>query len=328
MLKILQLLSIIFIIDSSLFADDTLTDYRKNGLENLEKKMDYQLTKKSYWRNYMKTQDTTFGYLEKYANVLTCNKKKANLILYVKNKNNKYYMKKKNSAFVGKNKGDKSKEGDAKTPIGIYNLISKKSEEAQSLDPFYGPFAFVTSYPNMYDKYQGKSGHGIWIHGVPEDEERDDYTKGCIAIQNNNLRNLEKKIDIKETLLIIDDSWIKKDISKKTLSAILAQLYEWRYAWLYNDIKSYLKFYAEDFIRFDGMNYANFTHYKTRVFKKKGKKTILFKNINVIPYPNTKNIYQITFKEFYKSPTFKFTGNKVLMVRVDTENTLQIFTEE
>lgn len=328
MLKLLQLLSIIFIIDSSLFANNTLTDYRKNGLANLEKKMDYELTKKSYWSKYMKTQDTTFGYLEKYSNVLTCNKQRSNLILYVKNKNDKYYMKNKQNAFTGKNKGDKTKEGDSKTPIGIYDLTSKKSKKERNLDPFYGPFAFVTSYPNMYDKFQGKSGHGIWIHGLPKDEEREDYTRGCIAIQNNNLTTLEKKIDITKTLLIVDDSWIKKDISKKTLSSILAQLYEWRYAWLYNDIKSYLSFYASDFIRSDGMDYSKFTRYKTRVFKKLGKKTILFTDINVLPYPNTKNIYQITFKEFYSSPTFKFTGNKVLMIRVDKNNNMKIFTEE
>jgi len=321
------LLFVIFITDSSLFANSMLTDYRINGLKNFEKKMDLALTKISYWSNYLKNQDTTFGYLEKYSNVLTCNKQRSNLILYTKNRNKKYYIKNKNSAYTGKNSGDKMREGDSKTPIGLYELVSKKSKE-KNLDPFYGPYAFVTSYPNMYDKFKGKSGHGIWIHGVPENEERNEFTKGCIAIQNDKLKNLEKKINLKKTLLIIDDSWIKKEISKEVLSSILSQLYRWRYAWLYNDLELYLSFYAQDFIRSDSMNFSKFKRYKTRIFKKVEKKTIIFKNINVIPYPNTKNIYQITFKEFYKSNSFTFTGDKVLMVRVDKNNNMKIFTEE
>ena len=32
-----------------------------------------------------------------------------------------------------------------------------------------GQLAFVLSYPNTYDKVQGKNGHGIWIHGSPLD---------------------------------------------------------------------------------------------------------------------------------------------------------------
>jgi len=322
-----KILFIIFMINSSLYSSSILTEYRMTGLKNFEKKMDLALTKKAYWSEYLKNQDTTFGYLEKYSNVLTCNKNRSNLILYTKNRNNKYYMKNKISAFTGKNSGDKTREGDSKTPIGIYELTSKKSQD-KNLDPFYGPYAFVTSYPNMYDKFQGKSGHGIWIHGVPEDEERDSFTKGCIAIQNDKLTNLEKKIDIKKTLLIIDDSWIKKDISKDVLASILSQLYTWRYAWLYNDLELYLSFYAKDFIRFDKMNFKKFKRYKTRIFKKTEKKTIIFKNINVIPYPNSKNIYQITFREFYKSNSFKFTGDKVLMIRVDKNNKIKIFTEE
>ncbi|MEA3228452.1 MAG: L,D-transpeptidase family protein [Campylobacterota bacterium] len=327
MLKNAQLLFITLVINSSLFANSTLTDYRKNGLDNLEKKMDFQLTKKKYWSKYVKSQDTTFGYLEKYSNVLTCNKNRSNLILYTQNRNKKYYMKNKLSAYTGKNSGDKMKEGDSKTPVGLYDLTSKKSHK-KDLDPFYGPFAFVTSYPNMYDKFQGKTGHGIWIHGLPKDDVREEFTRGCIAIQNDKLTNLEKKIDVSKTLLIIDDNWIKKDISKDTLSSILAQLYEWRYAWLYNNITDYLKFYSQDFIRSDGMSFSTFKRYKTRIFKKIEKKTIIFSDINVIPYPNRKNIYQITFKEYYKSNSFKFIGDKVLMVKVDKKNNMKIFTEK
>ena len=93
-------------------------------------------------------------------------------------------------------------------------------------------------------------------------------------------------------------------------------------------METYLSFYANDFVRFDGMKYDRFKNYKTRIFKKTEKKTIIFNDINVLPYPNTENIYQITFKEYYKSDSFQFTGDKTLMVRLTSDNKLKIFTEK
>jgi len=307
----------------SLFAMDILTDYRENGIKNIQKEMDLELTKQDYWQKYLKNKDTSFGYIEKYSSILTCDKNSSTLKLYEKDKNSTFKFEKKYPAYTGKIAGDKKEEGDLKTPIGIYSITKK----VEKLDPFYGPLAFVTSYPNIYDKFKGKNGHGIWIHGLPEGQERDSFTKGCIAIDNSGLKALDKEIDIKNTLLIINKTKISKNTSKEQLANILAQLYGWRYSWIYNNIDKYLKFYSDIFIKDGNMNLKKFQKYKTRIFKKNEVKTILFNDINVIKYPNTSNIYQITFKEVYKSPTFKFTGNKTLIVKIDSDNKMQILTE-
>ncbi|WP_415398150.1 L,D-transpeptidase family protein [Sulfurimonas sp. CS5] len=317
----------LILITLSLHSSDILTSYRINGINTIEKQMDFELTKKEYWSAYIKDIDTTFGYMESYPNILTCNKENSTLNLYTKDSNNTYEFKNKYSAYTGKIKGDKLKEGDLKTPVGIYKITKKLSKE-NKLDSFYGPLAFVTSYPNTYDKYRGKNGHGIWIHGLPTEQERDEFTKGCIAIDNTNIECLNNIIDIENTLLIINSDEVKKGISKEILVSILSQLYSWRYSWLFDDIDGYLNFYSEGFIRFDGMKFERFKKYKTRVFKKIEKKTIIFNNINVIPYPNTKNIYQITFKELYKSDTFKFSGDKTLVIKLDKTNSMKILTEK
>ena len=317
----------LLLITLSLYSNDILTNYRINGIKTIEKQMDFELTKKIYWDEYIKDKDTTFGYLESYPNVLTCNKENSTLNLYIKDANNSYAFQKEYSAYTGKMKGDKVKEGDLKTPIGIYQITKKLSKE-NKLDSFYGPIAFVTSYPNTYDKYRGKNGYGIWIHGLPTEQTRDEFTKGCIAINNSNIECLDRKIDIDGTLLIIDSDKVKKDISKDVLSSILSQLYSWRYSWIFDDIDGYLNFYSNNFVRFDGMNFDRFKTYKTRIFKKIEKKTIIFNNINVLPYPNSDNIYQITFKEFYKSDTFQFTGDKTLVVKLDKTNSMKILTEK
>ena len=301
---------------------DILTTYRTNGIKNIEKQLDKSLIKTSYWEEFLKDKNTTFGYIEKYQNILVCDKSKSNLTLYTKQKGN---LKKNQqySAYTGKLKGDKQKEGDFKTPIGIYNITKKISK----LDSFYGPLAFVTSYPNSYDKYRGKTGHGVWIHGLPTNGTRDAFTKGCIAIENPDIECLDKTIDITKTILLINKTAISKTTSKKTLSLILSNLYLWRYAWLYNNLDLYLSFYADNFKRFDGMDKNKFIKYKTRIFAKNEKKRIIFTDLNVIPYPNTADIYQITFQEDYKSQSFHFNGSKTLIVKLDN-NSFKIITEE
>jgi len=305
------------------FSDDILTDYRNNGIDEIEKTMDIQLTKTDYWNKYLQSQNTQFGYIESYSNILTCNKEKSTLDVYILDKNNTYTLQREYSAYTGKNKGDKFKEGDLRTPIGIYTLTKKISK----LDSFYGPLAFVTSYPNSYDKYMGRDGHGIWIHGLPTNEQRDDFTKGCIAINNKSIKCLDKHFDIEKTLLIINKDDVNHNVSKETLSILLSNLYSWRYTWLYNNIDNYLDFYSTSFIRFDGMVYSDFVNYKQRIFKKFEKKRIIFKNINVIPYPNSNDMYKISFKELYKSTSFEFSGNKVLIVKL-IDNRIKIITEQ
>ncbi|MDF1874583.1 L,D-transpeptidase family protein [Sulfurimonas sp. SAG-AH-194-I05] len=308
----------------SLYANPILTQYRENGFLNIEKKMDFELSKKDYWTQYLKNKDTSFGYLESYNSVLVCDKDEATLNLYQQDENKNFKTLKKFSAFTGENKGDKNKEGDLKTPHGVYNLTQK----IYKLDSFYGPLAFVTSYPNTYDKYRGKNGSGIWIHGLPTEQERDEYTKGCIAINNSNIKCLDKNIDITNTLLIISPNQTPKNVSKKVLAKILANLYEWRYSWLYNDTQKYLSFYSNDFIRDDGMKYDRFIKYKTRIFNKQESKQIIFNSINVVPYPDSKNIFVITFKEKYKSNSFEFVGDKVLMITIHEDSSFKIFTEK
>lgn len=320
-MKYLALLLIL----TNLFAEDILTSYRLNGIADIEKKMDKELAKEEYWSGILKDKDTSFGYTESYSNILACDKSKSKLELFTLDKGKDFKSKKKYDAFTGKHQGDKVKEGDLKTPIGIYKIVQKLSK-ATKLDSFYGPIAFVTSYPNLYDTYRGRDGSGIWIHGLPTEKSRDDFTRGCIAINNSNIECLDRNIDISKTILIIDDTKVKQDVSKKTLASLLAQLYDWRYSWIYDDINDYLSFYSPEFTKDDGMNFKDFKSYKTRIFQKNERKSIVFNDINIFPYPNTSDIYQIDFKEFYKSDTYKFTGNKTLIVKFENKK-MKILTE-
>ena len=323
-LSISILFLLLFVSSASALDDKILTQYRIHGIQNIAKQLDKSLTDTQYWKNYLQDKDTKFGYIESYTNILLCDKSKSELLIYSKDANSTYQLRKEYNAFTGKLKGDKIREGDLKTPIGVYDITKKISK----VDSFYGPMAFVTSYPNLYDRYKKKTGQGIWIHGLPTDQKRDEFTKGCIAINNKSIECLNKNIDIKKTVLIIQENSKNSTApSKETLATLLSQLYTWRYDWLYNNLEGYLTFYAQDFKRYDGMTRKRFEQYKKRVFAKNETKTILFSNINIVAYPNIKNGFRVTFKEDYKSNSFSFTGEKTLIVKLEN-NKMQIITEK
>ena len=56
----------------------------------------------------------------------------------------------------GKNGTDKERQGDQKTPLGIYHVTS--SMPKKKLADIYGNGAFPLSYPNEWDKRLGKNG--------------------------------------------------------------------------------------------------------------------------------------------------------------------------
>ncbi|MDD5014585.1 MAG: hypothetical protein PHW73_05720, partial [Atribacterota bacterium] len=149
-----------------------------------------------------------------------------------------------------------------------------------------------------------------------------------IAINNNDLVQLDQSIKPSNTLLIIDSS-LKQWSNPTAYSAILAALYQWKYTWSYNDIEGYLSFYDPSFKRFDGMNYEQFKRYKERVFAKKETKNITFHDLNIIPYPGEKrNLFWVTLNQNYVSENYQYRGEKSLLIRLNNDQSISILTEE
>lgn len=308
---------------TSLFSGEVMDLYRAGGMQAIQKEIDHGTGDTTYWESKLSQKDLRFGYYEATDTLLICGKDRASLNLYHKDQHERFTLLKSIPAFTGKYDGDKLNEGDRKTPIGIYTLTQKLS----TVDPFYGPMAFVTSYPNLYDKIRGKNGSGIWIHGVPANGDRDSFTKGCIAINNDELTGLDQAIDYKNTLLLIDSKL--KEHTTLPYASIISQLYKWRYAWKYNDLQSYLSFYDTTFVRFDGMEYYDFKMYKQRIFDKKESKEILFTNLNIIPYPGERaNLFMVTFDETYTSDKHNFSGQKTLMLLLNNDQSISIISEQ
>ncbi|NDI86616.1 L,D-transpeptidase family protein [Undibacterium crateris] len=100
---------------------------------------------------------------------------------------------------------NKFKEGDQKTPIGVYYITSRLS--GSKLPDFYGPGALPLNYPNEWDKVNGRGGSGIWLHGMPSANfSRPPLASdGCVVLTNPDFLRIAATIDIGRTPVIISD---------------------------------------------------------------------------------------------------------------------------
>lgn len=309
------------ILTNIIFAD--LVDiYRSEGIEAVKLQLEKELTKKEYWETYLSDKNVDYGYYESKKYVLLAQKDAREIELYRVNKQ-KFDLVLRENVIVGEREGDKQIEGDLKTPTGVYELTKKLTK----LDQFYGPLALVTNYPNTFDKTLNKKGHGIWIHGMPLNEDREEFTKGCIALDNPRLKELDKKIDFNKSILLISDYSMKR-ASKEDISIILSSIFKWREAWSKSNLDEYLKFYSKSFKRTNGMDINQFKNYKKRIFARKEKKRIEFKNINVVPYPNSlnKQMFKVLMDEDYKTKFYSFVGKKELYIELK-DNKIEILAE-
>ena len=99
---------------------------------------------------------------------------------------------------------EKEREGDMKTPIGVYTVTADK----ERVPDLYGPRAFPLSYPNDWDRVQGRRGHGIWLHGTPSGTySRPPWaTDGCVVLTNDDLAKLTRYVDVSHTPVVISPS--------------------------------------------------------------------------------------------------------------------------
>ncbi|EPB4943962.1 murein L,D-transpeptidase family protein [Campylobacter coli] len=321
-----KILAFYFICISALGASDLVKIYLNQGLDAVGVAIEKELTNKDFWLDEIGDRNISLGYYDDVAIVLT---NKTDKILRVYSySDGKIKQDFEQKAIITGLMGDKQVEGDLKTPVGFYELGRKFNPG----DPYYGPFAFATTYPNLLDKVQGKTGGGIWIHGYPLDGTRlDEFkTRGCIALFNENLEEFAKVVQDKKVFAMTEEKE-KVRAKKEDIAALLADLFAWKLAWTDSDINTYLNFYDEkQFKRFDKMKFEQFASMKKSIFSRKEDKKIKFSDINISPYPNVENetMYRISFYEDYYTKNYQFKGDKILYVKIDSKGKMKILAEQ
>ncbi|EKN0152674.1 murein L,D-transpeptidase [Campylobacter jejuni] len=325
MLKRLALL--ITLSSLMLHASDLVKIYLNQGLDAVGVAIEKELTQKDFWLSEIGDKNISLGYYDDNVAIVLTNKtdKILRVYSYEDGKIRKDFEQKE---IITGLMGDKKIEGDLKTPVGFYELGRKFNP----CDPYYGPFAFATTYPNLLDKVQGKTGGGIWIHGYPLDGSRlDEFkTRGCIALFNNNLEKFAQVVQDKKVFVMTEEKE-KIRAKKDQIASLLADLFTWKLAWTNSNTNTYLSFYDEqEFKRFDKMKFEQFASMKKSIFSRKEDKKIKFSDINISPYPNLENetMYRISFYEDYYTKNYQFRGDKILYVKIDSKGKMKILAEQ
>jgi murein L,D-transpeptidase YafK len=202
----------------------------------------------------------------------------------------------------GKLGADKLKEGDKKTPIGVYHVTS--TIPRQKLADLYGNGAFPLNYPNEWDKKMGRNGHGIWLHGTPSDtfSRPPKASDGCVVLANTDLDALAKNLQIGTTPVIISNSieWLSLDDWQAERKSLLGMIDEWRKDWESMDIDRYARHYSRKFTS-DGKGFAAWIDQKKKVNAGKQWIKVTTDNISMFRNPGKDEYVVVTFEQDYQS---------------------------
>lgn len=205
-------------------------------------------------------------------------------------------------ATLGKYGIEKDREGDKKTPVGVYYVTSQIP--GSKLPDFYGWGAFPINYPNEWDRLRGKTGYGIWLHGVPSDTyARAPWASdGCIALANPDIENLGKSVQPGVTPVIIAErvEWVTQKIWRAERDVFMLQFQTWRADWESLDADRYLAHYASAF-RSDGMDLAAWQAHKRRVNAGKSWIEVSLSKVTVFRSPGKQSLVTVTFDQDYRS---------------------------
>ncbi|MGM0623210.1 MAG: L,D-transpeptidase family protein [Campylobacterota bacterium] len=310
-----KLLTAFFLLSLTLNAQDFsyAKAYLTKGAQAVEKLAEKDLEKQSFWQQQLQDEPLAFGYYQNkpYKQFVLVDKVGKELKVYNQHKEEIFTT----PAVVGEMLGDKWREGDLKTPLGVY----KFTRRIQHVDPFYGPLAIVTDYPNFYDKMHNKTGNGIWLHGFPMDEPFKNKTEGCVAVENSTLLQLDKLLDHKNALLITNEEGFMQT-NLQEISKVMAFVYSWRNAWKYDEFDTYISKYDIDFKWRNGMEIEQFQKHKKRVFAIAKNKEIEFSNFEVTPYPTQaykERIFKVTMHQKYRASNHRSNSQKILFIKLN-----------
>ena len=230
---------------------------------------------------------------------------------------------------VGQNGVGKMRAWDRRTPLGIY-FINEQLDTSKLHDQ-YGPTAFPLDYPNVWDHLLGRSGDGIWIHGVAAGGDRRPPldTDGCIALPNDELLAVADLLTPLLTPVIItrDIKWISPQESASIRRRLQSVLDDWAGSYLSGDLHRYLNLYGEDF-QYRGMSKDEWSVYRLRTIGKAQVREFYLDDVLLLADPEEAGLYLSRFRQTITDATHKVVTIKRLYWRESADGKLRIVAED
>lgn len=203
---------------------------------------------------------------------------------------------------LGKRGVDKTREGDQKTPIGVYHVTANLPRK--KLGDFYGSGAFPINYPNEWDKRRGRNGHGIWLHGTPSDTfaRPPRASDGCIVLSNVDLDFLGAELQVGLTPVIIAEEiqWADSAAQEEERKSLAQAIEAWRLDWESLDTDKYLRHYSTKFQSTD-QSYSQWAAHKRRINGGKEWVKIGLTGVTMFRNPGKDDFVVVGFEQGYRS---------------------------
>ena len=189
-------------------------------------------------------------------------------------------------------------EGDGRTPMGVYFITSRL--DPIGLDDLYGDGALPLNYPNEWDQRLGRSGFGIWLHGVPSNTyNRAPFaTEGCVAFPNDDITLLYNMPNIENTPVLITQriNWVEKAQNTRFSLAISRQIEAWRNDWVSGDINQIRQYYARSFS--DGnMDRETWLRTQKKVLDLSTSNKFELSDLSMFKYPGVSGLVVVSFNK-------------------------------
>jgi murein L,D-transpeptidase YafK len=213
---------------------------------------------------------------------------------------------------IGKNGFGKNLEGDRKTPVGVYRMTSFLTDE-QLID-YYGLGAFPLNYPNVIDRQVGRTGSGIWLHGLPKGVASRPLwdSDGCVVIANDSLSELQQYITTGISHIVLSDdalTWVGRSEVELRRNSLADAFEAWRQSWESKDNAAYLDFYADDFDDFMRRK-SQWAEYKSRVNDNKNWIRVSTSKVSFYADLKQPELVTVRYYQDYESSNYTWRGWK------------------
>lgn len=222
-------------------------------------------------------------------------------------------------ANTGERDGDKEVEGDLRTPESIYffNRVIQGTE----LPAEYGIRAYVTDFPNIFDRLSGRNGSNIWLHATDQPTRvAEGYnTKGCVVVTNERLLELEQQITVGRgvhaTGLVVEHELNLLEPGEAALqrAELEALVSDWEAAWESRDIERYMTFYSRSMWSM-GRDWEAWKAYKGRLARSYEFIRVEISDLHIYVHDGE---MVATFDQRYESDRFLARSSKRLYFRME-----------
>ena len=212
---------------------------------------------------------------------------------------------------LGKRGVDKVREGDQKTPVGVYYVTANLPRN--KLTDFYGAGAYPINYPNEWDRRHARTGYGIWVHGTPPDtySRPPRASDGCIVLANPDLVAVGRFMQVGMTPVVIarELEWAHAATLEADRSSLAAALEAWRRDWESRDTARYLQHYSSAF-RSGKQDLAAWSAHKRGVNGAKTWIRLALSEVSMLRYPDQGDFVVVSFNQDYRSSNLSNTMRK------------------